>query len=197
MADDVHRPGAVCGDEPQVTRAAEGEDTKSSGAPRDGGAVPARRPARAPGTTEPNHRRVRLTVAAILDDFVRAHGLGAVVMEGGFALMTEPPTLVTPDVAFVTGAEIGEADRQQASLQRPDLVVEVVSEREDLEALRTRVRHYLEAWICAVWVVEPAKRAVIVYEWPRAVRVLRGGDRLTSEDVLPGFQVTVDELFGG
>lgn len=197
MADDVHRPGAVRGGESQGTRTAEGEDTTSRGAPPDPGATQVRRPAQVPGATEPNHRRVRLTVAALLDDFVRAHGLGAVLMEGGFALMTEPPTLVTPDVAFVTGVEIGEVDRQHASLQRPDLVVEVVSEREDLEALRTRVRHYLEAWICAVWVVEPAKRAVIVYEWPRAVRVLRGGDRLSANEVLPGFEVTVDELFGG
>ena len=46
-----------------------------------------------------------------------------------------------------------------------------------------------------MWVIDPEVRAVTVYAsllWPH---VLREGDVLEGDDVIPGFQVRVGELF--
>jgi Uma2 family endonuclease len=73
------------------------------------------------------HGRVAAQIAAILDAFVREHGLGVVVgAETGFILYDEPPTVRAPDLAFVAEGRLASEPVGFAPLA-PDLAVEIVS----------------------------------------------------------------------
>ncbi|MCS7158918.1 MAG: Uma2 family endonuclease, partial [Gemmatales bacterium] len=53
----------------------------------------------------------------------------------------------------------------------------------------------LRAGIEMVWVVEPQDRTVAVYRRGREPQVLGENETLSGEDVLPGFSVSVADLF--
>jgi len=46
-----------------------------------------------------------------------------------------------------------------------------------------------------VWVVYPKPRSITVYRSLTDIKVRRGADPLTGEDVLPGFECQVSEVF--
>jgi Uma2 family endonuclease len=58
------------------------------------------------------------------------------------------------------------------------------------------VRDYLEAGTRLVWVLAPGARTATVYRADGSARLLREGDHLDGEDVLPGLVIPLAELFG-
>jgi Uma2 family endonuclease len=58
-----------------------------------------------------------------------------------------------------------------------------------------RVQEYFRYGVRQVWVVWPADRQVYVYRSPRDVTILTGDATLRADDILPGFEITLEELF--
>ena len=54
---------------------------------------------------------------------------------------------------------------------------------------------YLEGGVRQVWSVDPDEETVVVYEGGRRPRLLAGEDTLDGGEALPGFSVTVADLF--
>ena len=77
----------------------------------------------------------------------------------------------------------------------PDLAVEVISPSDRTREVLGKVSDYLAAGSRIVWVVNPVREEVSVFRSPFAPRVLAGTDLLDGEDVLPGFFVSVAEIF--
>ena len=143
------------------------------------------------------HGMVTAAVAAILRAHVKKLRLGVVFAgDSGFILARKPDTVRGPDVAFVTRARYEHSgDTVRAFAGAPDLAVEVLSPRNTATGVHAKVADYLAAGTRRVWVVDPEVRAVTVYAsllWPR---VLCENDVLGGDDVIPGFQVRVGELF--
>ena len=61
--------------------------------------------------------------------------------------------------------------------------------------MRERVAEWLEAGTRAVWVVDPRSRTVTIHKLGAAPRLLDESDTLFGGDVLPGFELTVAEIF--
>lgn len=61
--------------------------------------------------------------------------------------------------------------------------------------LRDKVDEWLQAGVQVVWVVDPQRRVVEVFQPDQPLRVLREGDTLTAEPLLPGFTINISELF--
>jgi Uma2 family endonuclease len=78
----------------------------------------------------------------------------------------------------------------------PDLCVEIVSKNDRYNDVIARVQRYLDDGVRLVWVVSLAAKTVSVYRLddPRPT-VLRRGDVLLGEDVLPGFELAVSSVF--
>lgn len=76
-----------------------------------------------------------------------------------------------------------------------DLAVEVVSPSSMAAEVRSKVVDYLDAGAREVWVVEPGTRTLEVYRSDGALRMLRGSDEIDGGDLLPGLDLTVEELF--
>jgi Uma2 family endonuclease len=78
----------------------------------------------------------------------------------------------------------------------PELLVEVQSSLESPGKAMKKIREYLAAGVDRVWYVEPRRRQVRVYRSPEQVETLGMGDVLRDEEILPGFSLTLAELFG-
>ena len=117
---------------------------------------------------------------------------GRVVCEQYFRIA--PDTVLGPDVAFIS--------REQVSLITPTtppfspaLVIEIASPSNTIGGLALKTRKYLDAGTKAVWIVDTEMREVRIYSAGAPTRVLSGADRVEDSELLPGFSVTVDDLF--
>ncbi len=134
----------------------------------------------------------------LLGAFVRAAGLGRV-----FGAATpyrcfpnDPRQIRRPDVSFVAVMRLpaGRLPRGNFTFA-PDLAVEVVSPTDAGEYLEQKVADYRSAGVRLIWVVYPATRTVLIRRLDLTCAELDDTGALDGEDVVPGFQCRVAELF--
>jgi Uma2 family endonuclease len=77
----------------------------------------------------------------------------------------------------------------------PDLAIEVVSPNDLFYDVRQKVGEYLNAGVRLVWILNPDKGEVDVYRVDGTYQLLKNGDSLDGEDVVPGFVVPLAEIF--
>ena len=73
--------------------------------------------------------------------------------------------------------------------------METVSPDDRPKAVSEKVAQWLAAGARLVWVLDPRDRTVAVYRPQGETQVLRSGDHLDGEDVVPGFRVEIDSLW--
>lgn len=141
------------------------------------------------------HGAVGMDFGAHVWNFVRERRLGKVYnADTGFRL--GPKLILVPDVAFVRADRVPPASEHRKILRfAPDLVVEVASPTDRPGAIAAKIADWLDAGVRLLWLVHPPARTVTVYAPGRPERVLREGDVIDGEDVLPGFRLAVAELF--
>ena len=149
----------------------------------------------APASFEPSSLAMR--AGARLVTYADAHRLGEVTgADGGYIFARDPDTVLAPDVAFVRADRLPSAAEQKHFPQlAPDLVVEVVSPSDRVKDVNDKVARYLAAGVLLVWVFHPRQSNVTVHRRGRPALTLGAGDVLDGEDILPGFQLPVDEIF--
>jgi Uma2 family endonuclease len=149
------------------------------------------------------HGSLESRLDRILAAFVDEHRLGTVVVgEAGFLLSRpgEEETVLGADVAYVAAGRTPDAASHGASAfprLAPDLVVEIASPSQSRRDLEAKVRIWLDAGVRLAWVVWPAERSIDVWraDAARPHEYLGAAATLTGEDVLPGFQYQVADLF--
>ena len=143
------------------------------------------------------HGRVAMNVALPLAQYVKAHSLGIVyAAETGFRLATDPDTVRAPDVAFVSRERVeavGEVEGYWP--EAPDLAVEVISPNDSYVEVEEKILDWLEAGTKMVLAVNPRRRSVTLYRSQSDITILTGTDVLDGGDVVPGFQLTLQEIF--
>jgi Uma2 family endonuclease len=123
----------------------------------------------------------------------------------GFILRERPADLVSPDVAFVRHDRLPPAEERTRFLRVvPDLAVEIRSPTETQADVRTKLDLYINAGVRLVWLVDPRARTVEEVRpdaggarGPAHSRMLRAdaGDVLEEANVLPGFRLSVADVF--
>jgi Uma2 family endonuclease len=143
------------------------------------------------------HARIEWTFGEAIGAFARSRKLGKVLVgEVGIFTHRNPDTVRGADVAFISNERYARLGSKRGFLDvAPDLVVEVLSPRDSASELTQKLREYFEAGVRLVWVADPEARAVLAYRSATDVRTLGESDRLSGEDVLPGFEVEVRALF--
>ena len=137
-----------------------------------------------------------------LSVYVEDHSLGAVTGEqGGYRVDPAHPrtTELAPDIAFVRADRLPprhSPEYRRALLLAPDLAVEVASDNQYQPGINDKARRYLQFGTRLVWVVWPRYQRVDAWHpGDTAPTVLRSGDTLDGEDVVPGFHYPVAGLF--
>ena len=103
-----------------------------------------------------------------------------------------------PDVAFVSFERWGRdrpLTRARSWTVIPDLAIEILSPTNSAEEVAEKLEEYFKVGVRRVWVVFPRQQWVYDYSSTTAVRVLVPGDDLDGGDVLPGFRLSVTDLF--
>lgn len=77
----------------------------------------------------------------------------------------------------------------------PDIAVEIVSLEHNVMALFRKCVWYIEHGVKIALLVDPYDQSVMVFRSGQQVKVLDGGESIALGDVLPGFALTVRELF--
>lgn len=77
----------------------------------------------------------------------------------------------------------------------PDLVVEIVSPEQSVTALIRKCLWYVEQGVKIALLVDSDDESVLKFRPNQAPLALRGADRIAVDEVLPGFELSVAELF--
>ena len=105
-------------------------------------------------------------------------------------------TVRIPDLSVFLSARLDLIDRRKFPVPfPPDIAIEVLSPSEKAMDVRKKAREYLAAGSAEVWILDDTNTEVSVHT-NAGVRLLTAAETLASP-LLPGFAVTVAELFAG
>jgi len=143
------------------------------------------------------HGSAAMHLAASLYQAVSAHNLGRVyAAETGFLLATDPDTVLAPDAAFIQQARAAQLGNVTGFLPvAPDLAIEVISPHDTYTEVEEKVSLWLQHGTQMV-VVNPRRHAVTVYRPGQPVLFLTEHDELSGNDVVPGWSIRIQDLFG-
>jgi len=143
------------------------------------------------------HGSLAALFAGLLIAHVRAQKLGKVyAAETGFKLSSNPDTVRAPDAAFISQTRLDEVGPVPGYWPgAPDLVAEVISPHDLYTEVSEKVAEWLSAGCRMVVVVNPRTEQVLVHALNADVKVLGVDDTLGGGDVVPGWQLSIGELF--
>jgi Uma2 family endonuclease len=129
-----------------------------------------------------------------LGNFIEENNLGEVYGADTTFAIGENDRL--PDISFVSINKIPESGEPEGKWKIiPDLAIEVVSPTDIYSKILKNIREYLQARVKQVWLIEPEFQTVTIYIPPMKSETLTIEDTLICEEVLPGFQLAVKEIF--
>ncbi|PSF38964.1 hypothetical protein C7H19_02605 [Aphanothece hegewaldii CCALA 016] len=138
---------------------------------------------------------VALEIARLLSNWVRLRKLGRVLgSSAGFILPNETEDVRSPDVSFIRADRLKRTTPDYARVV-PDLIFEVKSKTDSIEKLRQKIQVFLELGTQVGVLVDPRTHTMEVYRNGQETIFLRDGDILTVPDVLPGWELTISEIW--
>jgi Uma2 family endonuclease len=137
-----------------------------------------------------------MNVALPLGVFLKKKPLGVLLgAETGFRIAEDPDTVRAPDVAFVRVERVSASPMKGFFPGAPDLAVEVLSPGDHASEVLDKVHDWLRAGCQTVWIVDPRTCTISIYRSSHPIAVLGKSEVLSGEDLLPGFSVSVAEIF--
>lgn len=143
------------------------------------------------------HGLIAMRLGRRIDMHAAERQLGiTLAVETGFRLRRAAGESVrAPDIAFIRAERLPSPLPQAFTDLAPDLVVEITSPNDAYSDLRDKVDEWLEAGVPLVWVVDPQRRVVEIFQPNQPLRVLHATETLTGDPVLPDFQLPLRALF--
>jgi Uma2 family endonuclease len=142
------------------------------------------------------HATIELRLGAKLVAYADASGRGiAMGGEAGIYTQHDPDTVRGADALFISHERYARRGPYTFLDVAPELVVEIQSPDDRPGEAMKKIREYLSAGVDRVWYVDPRRRQVRTYRSPEQVETLGMGDTLLDEEILPGFSLTLAELF--
>jgi Uma2 family endonuclease len=140
--------------------------------------------------------RLAIVLAYFIERYLDGHDLGIVLGADGLVRISATRSRA-PDVSFVNWSKLPNRKFPVAPVPNlvPDLAVEVLSRGNTRAEMEAKLDEYFAAGVRAVWIIDPRRESAEVYA-SRDSSVTIGIDgTLTAADLLPGFEVSMRELF--
>lgn len=135
-------------------------------------------------------------IACQLRNFVKPRKLGTVLGADGLLRLSSGLVRI-PDVAFLSMEKFpkGRFPREKIAPIAPDIAVEVLSDSNSRREMNEKLNEYFAAGARLVWYVDPKRREVQVFSSPTISRTLTEHAMLDGGEVLPGFELSLYDLF--
>jgi Uma2 family endonuclease len=144
------------------------------------------------------HGQLIVEVGRRLANHVSDHRLsGRVFGDSGFVLglRRDRERMRGPDVMYVERSKLEGHDPERIFRGIPDLAIEIDLTSAKKPGGHQRIVDYVEAGVRLVWAIDPHSRTAMVYRPDGSARLIRSGEALDGEDVVPGFRLSLTELF--
>ena len=149
-----------------------------------------------PGPGYP-HGFLQADLAWHLGNWAHQTGRGNVAVAMDCIIGMTPATVRRPDISVFLEPGSWENTPGNWAQGAPEIAIKVLSPSNRPAAMREKMRDYFDAGALRVWMVDPKTRTVTIHRADGSETIFRDGDRLEDPDVLPGFGLEVEELFGG
>ena len=143
-----------------------------------------------------DHERIGAKLLAALATHAEKEKLG-VVCGSSLGCRMANGDVLSPDVSFVASSRVPVAGRASKRFfpGAPDLVAEILSPFDTLAKTQRKLQDYFANGTRLAWVLNPQEKSVLVYRTTAAAKLLRTADTLDGEDIVPGFQLGLTDLF--
>jgi len=134
-------------------------------------------------------------LTVVVGGYIRQKKLGRIFgAETGFLIEQNPDTVRAPDFAFVSSAATTRPHHGFIS-GAPDLAAEVISPNDTSTVVSAKSEQWLRAGCKVVWLIDPARETAAVCTLEDGAYVMRSVEVLSDANLLPGFELPVNELF--
>jgi Uma2 family endonuclease len=142
------------------------------------------------------HGELTLKLSTYAHLFVIENDLGTCfAAETRFTIERNPDTSIGPDWAFVAKERLPVIMPTGFLPLAPDIVLEVRSPSDTGPDAQAKVERWLSAGVKLVWELNPRTRILTVHRAGRTPQKLGPEDRLSGEELLPGFILPLRRLF--
>ena len=138
-----------------------------------------------------------MRIGIALGAFLEKNPIGVILGADG-ALRILPDQVRVPDVCFISFSRVpdGQFPREPVPNLVPDLAIEVLSASNTRGEMEQKRREYFEAGVQLVWYIDPPTRSAIVYASADDPGTHHAEtDSLSGGDVLPGFSLSLSNIF--
>jgi Uma2 family endonuclease len=141
-----------------------------------------------------DHGGIQIDFGGLLNQLGRARRHGRAFTETRFVT---PDWAPVPDISYYRIGRIQpESPDSYGDFQvPPDIAVEIVSPAQSVSEQLKKCLRYAELGVTISLVIDPSDRTIYAIRPDQPLRVLQGNDRIDVDDVLPGFELTVQDLF--
>lgn len=131
-----------------------------------------------------------------LGHFVETHDLGVVLTADG-TLRILPDQVRIPDASFLSWDKFPDRElpHEPVPAIAPDLAVEILSPGNTEAEMQRKLHDYFTAGVRLVWYIDPRTRTARSYTAEDRCAELGNQDVLSGGEVLPGFELSLKELF--
>jgi Uma2 family endonuclease len=100
-----------------------------------------------------------------------------------------------PDIVYISHERLpADWNEDEACPVPPDLVIEILSPGQTFGQMMAKAKHYLNANVLRVWVLDSKARSITVF-YPDAAPQTYMGDELITDSLIPGLQFTAEQVF--
>lgn len=140
--------------------------------------------------------RLAIVLAYFIERYLDGHDLGVALGADGLVRISSTRSRA-PDVSFVNWSKLPERKFPAAAVPNlvPDLAVEVLSRGNTRAEMEGKLDEYFSAGVRTVWIIDPKRESAEVYASRESSVVIGIDGTLKAADVLPGFTVSMRELF--
>jgi Uma2 family endonuclease len=137
-----------------------------------------------------------MELGAIITVFVKRNRLGIVSGTDGMVRLL-PGLIRLPDIAFISWDRLPGRKAPTTPILdlAPDLAVEVLSRSNTKKEIKRKLREYFDVGVRLVWIINTHDRSALVHTSPTRKVKLDESQNLDGGDVLPGFTLSLRELF--
>lgn len=142
------------------------------------------------------HGLIEARLTARLVVYGEESGRGEVLGgEVGIYIRRDPDTVRGADIVFISKERLARCQSSSYLDVAPELVVEVRSPEDRWSEIQEKLAEYFSIGVGRVWVLDPKARCILAYRSLTEVLRFDAGQILTDEELLPGFRLSLSDLF--